>query len=102
MYDNLFQRCYAVLMYDDLEEYEDAIRALTEHLRANPGSAAALNNRAVAFAEIGQTKRALADFRAAIRLAPADPMPARNCAELLHKLGDLPAARESFDLVLQP
>ena len=40
MGDHLFQQCCGALMYNELEDYEDAIQSLTDHLRTNPGNAA--------------------------------------------------------------
>jgi tetratricopeptide (TPR) repeat protein len=97
----LFQQCWAALMYDELEDYEDVIRLLTDHLQTNPQNAAAYHNRAVAYWEIGQSARALADFDEAVRLAPADSQPAKVRGMLLHKLGNLPAALASFDLAVR-
>ena len=78
MASHLFHESFAALMYDEEEDYDHAIRVLTEHLAANPANAAAYNNRGVAYSEIGQPERALADFAEAARLAPSDPMPAKN------------------------
>lgn len=88
-------------MYDELEDYEAAIQSLTDHLRTNPGNAAAYHNRAVAYLEIGQPDHALGDFGEAVRLAPTDPMPAKVRGMLLEKLGNLPTALESFDLAVR-
>lgn len=41
MANRLFQYYRAVLLYDQEEEYADALQALTDHLAANPSNAAA-------------------------------------------------------------
>lgn len=51
---HLTEQPWAALMYDSVEHYESALRALTDHLGQNPGNGAAYNNRAVAFWEIGE------------------------------------------------
>jgi Flp pilus assembly protein TadD len=97
MRDHLLQQFYAALLYDDEEAYENVIRELTEALAADPANAAARNNRAVAFWEIGKVEEALADFEQAIRLARGNPTPAHNCGMLLHKLKDFGAALTALD-----
>lgn len=101
MRDHLFQQCFGALMYDEEEDYEDAIRSLTDHLTSNSSNAAAYNNRAVAYWEIGRTENALADFAEAIRLAPNDSVPAKNRGMMLHKMGDIAAALLSFDVAVR-
>jgi Flp pilus assembly protein TadD len=101
MGDHLFQQCYSALMYDEVEDYQYAIQMLTKHLTANPSNAAAYNNRAVAFWEIGQLDGALADFAQAVRLAPDDASPAKNRGMLLQRMGDLPAALAELDLAVR-
>ena len=101
MADYLLQRCFASLILDEEEDYAEVIRDLTAHLASNPSNAAALNNRAVAYGEIGELNRALADFGEAVRLAPADHHPAKNRGMLLQRMGDLPAALADLDTAVQ-
>src|SRR5438067_10568468 len=101
MAHHLFHESFAALMYDEEEDYGHAIRVLREHLAANPANAAAYNNRGVAYSEIGQPERALADFAEAARLAPSDPLPAKSRGILLHAPGDLPAALAALDAAVR-
>ena len=64
-------------------------------------NAAAYNNRAVAFWEIGEYDRALADFAEAIRLAPDDASPAKHRGMMLQRMGNLPAAPAALDLAVR-
>jgi tetratricopeptide (TPR) repeat protein len=99
--DHLIRECFAVLMYDEEEDYADAIRMLTDHLTGNPMNAAAYNNRGLARWEVGEDPElALADFVEAARLAPADPMPNKNRGMLLEKLGNLRGALAAFDAAI--
>jgi hypothetical protein len=45
MSDHLFHQSSAALMCDEEEDYDEAIRALTNHLVGNPSNASAYNNR---------------------------------------------------------
>jgi Flp pilus assembly protein TadD len=83
MLHELFRECFAALVYDDLEGYEETIQALTDHLAVNPANAAALNKWGVAFWEIGQPDRALEDCNRAAPLARDNPLPAKNRGMLL-------------------
>ena len=79
MGETLLDRCYAALIYDEIEEYEDAIALCCRAIEVNPTNYVALNNRAVAYWEIGRDEEAMADFLAAIEAAPAnDPIPKDN------------------------
>lgn len=68
-------RPYAALMYDELEEYEEAIEALTTHIDRGGATGAAYNNRAVALWETGHSAEALADFDRAIAALPDSRCP---------------------------
>ena len=45
MNEDLFQRYYAALLYDEEEGYEYVIESLTDHLADNPSNAAARSVR---------------------------------------------------------
>jgi tetratricopeptide (TPR) repeat protein len=79
MDEMLLSRCYAALVFDEIEEYEDAIARFSKAIEADSANYIVLNNRGVAYLEIGRYEEALADFSAAARLARAgDPIPHRN------------------------
>ena len=101
MGDHLFREFYAALLYDEEEDYESVIEALTEHLADNPSNAAAYNNLAVALWEIGKTDRALADFAEAIRLAPSEVQPSKGRGMLRQQDGDLAGALADFDAAVR-
>jgi Flp pilus assembly protein TadD len=101
MGDHLFREYFAALMYDEEEDYQSVIQSLTDHLVSNPSNAVAYNNRAVAYWEIGQTDRALADFAEAIRLAPDEAQPAKGRGMLRQRRGDLVGALADFDTAIR-
>jgi tetratricopeptide (TPR) repeat protein len=79
MSETLLDRCYAGLIYDEIEEYEEAIALCSRTIEADATNYIALNNRAVAYWEIGRDEEAMADFLAATEAAPAnDPIPKDN------------------------
>lgn len=94
------ERPYAALMYDELEEYDEAIEKLTVHIEAGGPCGAAYNNRAVALWEIGRTAEALEDFDRAIAALPNSSLPATSKAELLRKSGRIEEAVAAIDLAL--
>ena len=79
MRETLLDRCYAGLIYDEIEEYEDAIALCSKAIEADATNYIALNNRAVAYWEIGRDEEAMADFLAAAEAAPVnDSTPKEN------------------------
>ena len=79
MDETLLNRSYAAFLFDEVEEYEAAITLLSAAIGDDPSHYVALNNRGVAYWEIGRDDDALADLSAAARLAQADdPIPMRN------------------------
>ena len=81
MSDTLTTKSYRALIYDELEEYKEAIQMLTDHLFANPTNSVAYNNRGLAYWEIGQREKALADFGRAIEFCSNDYIPYLNRAD---------------------
>ncbi len=82
MGDHLFRQCCGALLFDQRQDYESAIRSLTDHLRTNPGNAAAYHNR----------------------IAPEDPYLRRARAHCRAEAGDLVGAAEDFSraIAVQP
>jgi Tetratricopeptide repeat. len=98
---DLLAKSYIALFYDTEEEYAGVIAGLSDCLRADPRNPAALNNRGVAYDEIGENELALADFSAAIQFAGLDVMPLRNRGMLRQGMGDLDAAVEDFSAAIR-
>lgn len=78
----LTEQFYVVLMYDELDEYEDVINYLSEYIKNNPKDSIALNNRGLAFAEIGKIKEAFSDLKMSIKIKPNETTPYRNICDL--------------------
>src|SRR5262245_7594212 len=87
--DDLLAASYSHLMFDTEEEYQSAIRGLTQILAEDPFHVAALNNRGVAYWEIGERDLAVADFDLAIEHSGADPVPHSNRAALLRETAEI-------------
>jgi tetratricopeptide (TPR) repeat protein len=80
-YDLLAQP-YRYFLFDELEDYELAIKTLTDCLKNDPRNGVAYNNRGLAHSEIGHAEEALHDFALAIECSPIDPLPYVNRADL--------------------
>ncbi|MEH7335071.1 hypothetical protein V7161_20805 [Neobacillus drentensis] len=80
--NELPDRYYLMLMYDEIEEYEDVIDYLTEYLNNNPNEPIALNNRGLAYAEIGKKDEEFSDLKKSIKLKANSTIPYRNIADL--------------------
>lgn len=78
--------------------------ALQDNTLTNDRRAALLNDRGVAYMRLGQSKRAIEDFNAAVKLLPEYAAIYNNRGNLLLSLGLLKEARKDFDraLVLAP
>jgi len=84
--------CYHALIFDDEDEYVEYIAIATSQIEADPKNYVALNNRGVAFSELGDITAARKDFLAACELAPLDSVPHLNLATLLERTEDLEGA----------
>jgi len=100
-YSELFEKCRAVLFYDSMEEYEDSIIALTKHLEDNPKNGVALNNRAIAYWEIGNIEEALIDFKRSARYTRQDHYPLKNWGMLLEKQGQIDDAIKKYNAAIK-
>jgi len=85
------KRFYRVLMLDEPEQYHAMI-----HRLAGASSAAAINNRGLAHAEIGDLDEALEDFATAIAIDPDAAVPHINRGDLRKRQGRLAAAIEDY------
>jgi tetratricopeptide (TPR) repeat protein len=61
---------------------EGAIRSFTKAVRLHPNDTWALNNRGLAYRQLGKTEKARADFEAALRIDPAFEQAKVNLAAL--------------------
>jgi len=93
--------CYHALIFDDEDEYIEYIAIATTQIEEHPENYAALNNRGVAYSELGNTEDALADFKAACALAPEDSIPHLNLATLLEDAGELEGALAEITRAIQ-
>ncbi len=80
---------------------EQAVAAYTNALKdtglANDRRATVLNDRAVAYARLGRSKEALADYNKAVELFPEYPAAYNNRGNLLLSLGQPKEAVKDFD-----
>ena len=79
------EQCYRALIFDDEEEYADYIALLTEKIRVNSTDYVSLNNRGLAYFEMGEFPNAILDFTEACKFAPPGSAPFLNIAEALRK-----------------
>lgn len=86
MIDNYLVKCYRAIVLDSPAEYDQLLNAQTRVLDPEPNSATALNNRGVAFREIGDTGQAIRDLSDAIGCG-ADALPLMKRGDILVKLG---------------
>jgi len=61
-------------------ELKEAIRYFSKSLRLHPNDAWALNNRGLAYRNIGKKEKARRDFGAALRIEPGFDQATRNLA----------------------
>jgi tetratricopeptide (TPR) repeat protein len=94
--DNIVNKCYGALFYDELEEYDAALDVLNEALRRTPTSYIALNNRGVLYWEIGEVEKSVADLIKACELTNTVSLPHKNLGEVFLKLGRFEDAKSSF------
>lgn len=101
MLKELTERFYLMLLYDEIEEYEDAINYLTEYLNNNPNDTIALNNRGLAYAEIGKNDEAFLDLKKSIKLKATTSTPYRNIADLLKSQDKIDLAIKYYTAALE-
>ena len=94
-------RCYAAFMFDELEEYQEAISELDTLLTETPNDYVSLNNRGVMHWEIGQVHQAESDLKAACELAMADALPHENLGRFWKQRGERDLAVASYQRALK-
>ena len=99
--DHLTKQSYRALMFDELEDYEEAIQDLSRFIDSHPTNSAAFNNRGVARWEIGQIENALGDFENAVLVNPNDPIPHVNKGDVLKRLNEYQKAIESYTQAIE-
>ncbi|MBU1055523.1 MAG: protein kinase [Proteobacteria bacterium] len=83
-----------------LGQYQDAVICLDQALSATHEPELnwiAYNSRGSAFADMGQTEKALVDYESAIRLFPDRPLSYNGRANLYNNLGELHKALSDYD-----
>jgi tetratricopeptide (TPR) repeat protein len=93
---HLFEKSYSALLYDELEDYESVILELSAYLESHPNSVPALNNRGIAYWEIGKLENAQDDFEKAIKSPNGDVQPFKNWGMLLEKQGNIEDATDKY------
>jgi tetratricopeptide (TPR) repeat protein len=101
MSPDLTSRSYLALLFDEPKEYASAIAALSQVLRDDPQNVHALNNRAIAYLEIGLQSEAEADFDEATRVTVHDHIPFVNRGLLRERSGDLERAVADYTRAIE-
>ena len=60
------------IIYEEREQYEEAVRSFTEALKINPGNAGAYTRRGIVWFQLGDYALALTDLDEAVQINPAD------------------------------
>ncbi len=84
------ENSYRYLILDDMSEYTETIKMLTEHIIKGKNTVHALNNRAVANREIGKVNAAIKDLKAIIELGPINKVPYINMGDIYLENKDNP------------
>jgi Flp pilus assembly protein TadD len=88
------EQCWRALFFDKEQEYAEYIEAMTRNVAEDRTDYVSLNNRGVAYFEMGKPELALQDLRAACKLACQEAAPFLNLSDVLKRTGDL---REALD-----
>jgi len=81
----------------DQRDNAAAVADYTKALDLDPTNARAFNNRALAYAALGQPDQALADYAAAIRIDPTYTRAYQNRLHLLEQRGDLKGMAADYE-----
>lgn len=92
--------------FDDSQRYsaQDELAACNKLIDDRDGSydhADLLTARGVAYYDLGNNERALADYTEAIRLKPRDPLPHYNRGFVFQRMGDASDAVEDFSAAIR-
>ena len=71
-------KAYIALILDEIEEYEELIKFLSTEIDKSPNNVVLLNNRSLAFSEIGKTTEGFKDIKAAYDIDPENKAVAYN------------------------
>lgn len=90
-------------MFDEEEEYNEYISDLTKYISKDKDDFVSLNNRGVAYFELGNLEAALSDLTVACRFADCIA-PFLNRAYVLRKMSDLEGALDAVNkaLIIDP
>lgn len=94
-------RCYAAFIFDEWEEYQEAISELDALLVEAPNDYVSLDNRGVMHWEIGQVQQAESDLKSACELAASDALPHENLGRFWKQLGKRDLALASYQRALK-
>lgn len=94
--EHLTKQAYRVLMYDELDEYEEIIQELAQYLCLHPENVNAHNNIGVAYGEVRQIESAHQAFDRAIKEDPGEPIPFVNKGDLYKRIGDYQQAIDCY------
>lgn len=89
------------LAYDDLGQYEKAIKDYNKVIELDPLNALAYNNRGLVYKNLGQYEKAIEDYNKAIAMAPQEVDAYVNRGAVYRKQGQYEAALEDYDKAIQ-
>ncbi|MEQ8302706.1 MAG: tetratricopeptide repeat protein [Cyclobacteriaceae bacterium] len=98
--DELLTASFRVLMYDEMEQYTNAINALANIL-ANQSNTHGYNNLGIAYFEIGDYKMAFQCFNESLQIDPKNEVAFINRGHLFEKSGDWLAARRDYSSAIE-
>ena len=75
-------KAYRALILDEIEEYDAVIHFLSNEIKKKPEDVILLNNRSIAFSEIGKFSESLEDITRAYEIDPENETVKRNLDSL--------------------
>lgn len=97
MGESTSNKCYAVLLYDELWEYEEEIAELSKVVADDPTNVYAWHNRGLANWEIGNAVAARRDLTKAASLNHREYLPHYVLGEFLDSIGETDAAAAAYE-----
>lgn len=91
---------YSMLIYDEEEEYEDAIEFLSGVIVGDSSHWIAYHNRGVANSEIGRKTEAITDLMRALALMPTSTKTLEQRADVYVRLGKAKEAMDDFAIAI--